>query len=159
MTILSSGPAPAAPGTYLLLLALPWALNLTVGRLGRVDLPAGWYVYVGSALGPGGLAGRLQRHMAGPRRYHWHIDYLAALNPPWTARFAISGQRQECRWVQTLHAAGASWPVRGFGSSDCRAGCAAHLLRLPHDLAQETPIRSGAGEVLAWTENIIEELA
>lgn len=158
MAILSAGPAPSAPGTYLLFLEACDGLNVAVGRLGQLDLQRGWYVYVGSALGSGGLASRLRRHMTGPRRFHWHIDYLTALNAPRAARFALADHRQECRWVQALHAAGATWPVPGFGSSDCRAGCGAHLLRLPLDLPCKNSRRSAADEAIAWTAKILEEL-
>lgn len=50
-------------GTYTLLIALADQTTHEVGRLGRVDLPAGHYAYTGSALGPGGFA-RVDRHRA-----------------------------------------------------------------------------------------------
>jgi len=52
----------AEPGTYALLLKLDKQERITVGRLGTFDFPAGYYLYVGSALGPGGLQARLARH-------------------------------------------------------------------------------------------------
>ena len=42
-------------GTYVLLLHLPDNEQLTIGKLGTFDFPAGWYAYVGSAFGPGGV--------------------------------------------------------------------------------------------------------
>ena len=45
------------------------------------------------------------------------------------------GARLECTWVKRLLALnGASAPAPGFGSSDCRNGCPAHLVRLPDGL-------------------------
>lgn len=57
--------AEAEPGTYALLLKLDKQERITVGKLGTFDLPAGYYLYVGSALGPGGLRARLTRHRRG----------------------------------------------------------------------------------------------
>jgi hypothetical protein len=42
----------------------------------------------------------------------------------------------ECVWVAALaRKPGVQAPFRGFGSSDCRAGCDAHLLHLPDTVA------------------------
>ncbi|HEX9029228.1 MAG TPA: DUF123 domain-containing protein, partial [Anaerolineales bacterium] len=54
---------PAAPGSYVLYLRLSQRLELGVGRLGRLSFPAGEYLYLGSAGGPGGLRARLGRHI------------------------------------------------------------------------------------------------
>ncbi len=125
-------PPAGAKGTYALFFRLEQSLALEVGRLGRVTLPAGWLVYVGSALGPGGLRVRLRRHLAAAKRPHWHIDALTQVHPPddWLA--LADGRRRECDWAQQL--AGhprASIPAPGFGSSDCRRGCPAHLIHFP----------------------------
>ena len=63
-------------GSYILLLYLPLNITLTVGRLGTFDFPAGWYAYVGSAFGAGGLVGRIKHHLQPLENPHWHIDYL-----------------------------------------------------------------------------------
>jgi len=39
----------------------------------------GWYVYVGSALGPGGLAAKVGRHLGGRKMCRWHTAYLRAV--------------------------------------------------------------------------------
>lgn len=123
---------PAEPGTYALLFELAQPLRASVGGLGMCDFPAGSLVYVGSALGPGGLRGRLTRHFGRPLRPHWHVDYLTALCPATGCVFVTSGLRLECRWVRALEARGAACAVPGFGSSDCPPPrCKAHLLRLP----------------------------
>jgi len=56
------------PGTYALVLRLARATTIHVGALGAVDFAPGWYVYVGSALGPGGLAARVNRHLSRSKR-------------------------------------------------------------------------------------------
>jgi len=98
-----------------------------VGALGELNLPSGWYLYLGSAFGPGGLAARLARHKRqADKRLHWHIDYVRAvmtLVEVWTG----SGDaRQECEWA----AAAAKLPQAGviarrLGASDC--SCPSHL--------------------------------
>ncbi len=123
------------PGSYVLVLDLPAGTVLDVGRLGRVVIEQGRYVYLGSALGPGGVAARLNRHLRPDKRRHWHIDYLAAVAPVVAAAGVYGPERRECAWSHTLRAlAGASAPIFGFGSSDCRSGCGAHLWRLPDGL-------------------------
>lgn len=126
---------PRAPGAYLLAIDLRAPVRLAVGRLGDRDLPAGRYAYVGSAHGPGGLHARVARHLNPARRQHWHIDRLTAIAPV-VAIWAIPSARpRECEWVHWLLAQpGSSAPIIGFGSSDCRAGCPAHLIRLSAEI-------------------------
>lgn len=127
-----SGPFPSQPGTYLLVFDVDQALEVAVGRLGVCQLPAGRWTYAGSALGPGGLAGRISRHFRQPARHHWHIDYLTSTCAPRGAVYTLGETRLECSWVQALRAEGAQALVASFGNGDCRtAGCPAHLLRLP----------------------------
>lgn len=123
-------------GTYALLVRLDRSQLIRVGRLGEFVFPAGWYVYVGSAHGPGGLAARLTRHRrraADGKRLRWHVDYLlerAHLVEVWSRDgrpSALSEQRLECEWARVLaDAPGAEIPIPRFGSSDCR--CPAHLI-------------------------------
>lgn len=121
---------PAHKGTYSLVLRLDQPARLTIGRLGVFDFPAGYYAYVGSAFGSGGLRGRLKHHLASARKLHWHIDYLrqrAAVLEVW---YLASETRHEHRWAGALCSmAGAVVPVPRFGASDCK--CAAHLVRFP----------------------------
>lgn len=117
---------PDQPGTYVLLLRLSELAAIEVGRLGHFEFPAGWYAYVGSARGPGGLATRLSRHRRSSKALHWHIDYLRAHAQPVTAWYAVGGRRRECAWAQALSGLpDASDPAPGFGSSDCH--CPTHL--------------------------------
>jgi Domain of unknown function DUF123 len=68
----------ARPGTYVLVLSSRSTDLIQIGRLGALQLQSGFYVYVGSALGPGGVRARLAHHLKLSRRPHWHIDYLRA---------------------------------------------------------------------------------
>ncbi len=121
-TVLNKG------GTYALLLRLDAPQAVIVGALGALAFPQGWYLYLGSARGPGGLQARLARHRRqGNKRFHWHIDYLRAvaqLTQVWTY---TSQARRECEWATSAAALpGATITAPRFGASDCR--CPAHLL-------------------------------
>jgi len=117
------------PGTYALMITLDRSRNICIGRRGRFCFPAGFYLYVGSALGPGGLEERLERHLRAEKRLHWHVDYLLhARGTRITQVWAMEGAtRRECDWARAaLQLPGADLVVPRFGSSDCR--CAAHLI-------------------------------
>ncbi len=117
---------PRRPGTYVLVLRRVEPARLDVGRLGRYDLPAGRYAYVGSARGPGGLAARVARHLRGGAARRWHIDHLRAGAEVTGVLLGID-VAAEHRWAGLLAAApGARTPVPRFGASDCR--CATHLV-------------------------------
>jgi len=125
----AAGNGPTGPGTYALLVALERASETVVGRLGRFRFPAGFYLYVGSALGPGGLAARVSRHLRADKRLHWHVDYVlhargARVVEVWMTNDAAP---RECDWARVaMRLTGASVVVPRFGASDCR--CAAHLI-------------------------------
>ncbi len=129
---------PVRPGSYALILELPQAVDLTVGRLGRFTFPAGVYLYLGSAHGPGGLRARLGRHLRGEGKPRWHIDVLRAVAGVRGYEFSVErgalAPPQECRWSQRLAALPGSKVIApGFGARDCRWGCAAHLIYRPRD--------------------------
>lgn len=125
---------PPVPGSYLLLLVLPAPLRLAVGHLGIFDFPAGDYFYAGSACGPGGLKARIAHHARLAPHPRWHLDWLrphARLVGGWAAcqPGSPSDIPLECRWSQWLAGLpGAAVPAPGFGASDCRCGCPAHLV-------------------------------
>ena len=126
---------PATTGSYVLLLTIDAPAVLDMPRLGKVQLDAGQYAYVGSAHGPGGLRARVGRHLRVDKPLHWHIDYLTAAIRVVHVVALASAARLECTWAKRLLALnGASVPVPGFGSSDCRNRCPAHLIRLPDGL-------------------------
>ena len=119
---------PSSPGLYVLILKLPEPATIVVGRLGSFFFPAGWYAYVGSARGPGGMRARIRRHIRLDKPLHWHIDHLRRCAKPETVWFSSEDGFNECGWADGLtKLGGSSIPVPGFGSSDC--GCRAHLIR------------------------------
>jgi Uri superfamily endonuclease len=118
---------PDRSGTYVLILRLPRPATVSVGRLGRFQFMAGWYAYVGSAQGPGGLAARVSRHLRSPKPLHWHVDYLRADAEPDQVWYAVGTRKRECAWAEALSGlSGASIPAPRFGASDCH--CPAHLI-------------------------------
>jgi Uri superfamily endonuclease len=122
-------------GVYCLVFRNP-ACMVTVGALGETVFSDGWHIYVGSALGSGGLA-RLERHIAlaekKDKRPKWHVDWLLA-GQDFVLKYAIFAPttlRLECLIATAFGDGG----VPGFGCSDC--GCSAHLLYRKTDPAQE----------------------
>jgi Uri superfamily endonuclease len=119
---------PGGPGCYALVLHLSTVRTLVVGALGAHELGPGWYVYCGSAQGPGGLRGRVGRHLRPSPVRRWHVDYLrqaARLVAVWL--WPGAPRAHECVLAARLAAlpCGAR-VVPGFGSSDCR--CPGHLI-------------------------------
>ena len=116
------------PGTYALVLRMDNSAEIEIGRLGAFEVPDGYYLYIGSALG--GLRQRLARYGSLPRRRHWHIDYLLARARVLRVWSFPSTDRLECVWARTAQRIpGARVPIRRFGSSDC--GCPSHLIHFP----------------------------
>ena len=114
------------PGTYALIMSASRERRVDIGKLGQLMVRPGFYVYVGSAFGPGGLRARVLRHCRKKKRRHWHIDYLGAVTRIEEVWYTCEEARRECRWAAVLaRMRGASVPMMGFGASDCR--CASHL--------------------------------
>jgi Uri superfamily endonuclease len=120
-------------GAYLLYLEVDRPLTLRVGMLGDSFLPAGRYIYVGSA--SGGIDQRVSRHrrLAAQKnaKTHWHIDSLL-VHPGvrLTGSKALKKSR-ECEISRKVASRrGTTVPVPDFGSTDCTAGCKAHLYRI-----------------------------
>lgn len=109
---------PKAPGSYLLCLLLEHDTRLLAGRL-ACQFQAGHYLYIGSALGPGGLRARLGRHISGAGKKHWHIDYLREYCRYQGACWTRASKSMESAWVPAIQALpGAMVPCEGFGASD-----------------------------------------
>jgi Uri superfamily endonuclease len=114
-------------GVYVLIQYLSATKRIGIGKLGVFEFTAGYYAYVGSAFGPGGLASRLKHHRRRCRRPHWHIDHLRR-HTRITQIWLGTERRLEHEWTAILRRMkGAGIPAPGFGSSDC--GCDAHLVR------------------------------
>jgi Uri superfamily endonuclease len=119
---------PSAPGTYVLAMTLARRTEIIIGALGLTAFEPGGYLYVGSALGPGGLATRLHRHLRSAENAHWHLDYFRLAARPAVVWLVEAEQRLECDWSRRLAGAvGLSPGPPRFGASDCR--CGTHLYR------------------------------
>ncbi len=123
------------PGTYCLILANP-AVTLAVGRLGPVAFRPGFHLYVGSALGPGGLL-RVERHRRlardRDRPPRWHVDRLL-LDPRFRLIATVTGEgsaRLECDLARAI----GGERVQDFGASDC--ACGSHLFFRPREPVDE----------------------
>lgn len=122
---------PTARGTYAIVLYVPRATCLQIGKLGAFDFPRGYYVYVGSARGAGGLRARVMRHWRNAKKLHWHIDYLRAVAKPLRVWYSTDPRANECALAdQILANGGARIPAPRFGASDC--ACATHLFYFAH---------------------------
>ncbi|MBK1701875.1 GIY-YIG nuclease family protein [Thiococcus pfennigii] len=120
----------ARPGTYVVVLEPRGRGVVPIGRLGELTLVAGTYLYVGSALGPGGVAARCRHHERLAARPHWHLDYLRPYCRILGCWVAHGRERREHVWARALGALPeAGWPLAGFGASDC--DCPAHLIWHP----------------------------
>jgi Uri superfamily endonuclease len=116
---------PTARGTYAILLYVSRATRLEIGKLGAFDFPRGYYVYVGSARGAGGLRARVTRHWRASKKLHWHIDSLRAAAKPLRVWCSTDARDDECVWSAMMQAQNARIIAPRFGASDC--ACAAHL--------------------------------
>jgi Uri superfamily endonuclease len=150
-------PIPSASGIYVVVLRSSSTRRVRVGALGTLALELGFYAYVGSAHGPGGLAARVEHHRRRARSPRWHVDYLrrhTAFHEVW---FAQEPREREHAWATALkRIPHASVPMPGFGCSDCE--CRSHLFRfarkpspsafrrrLDASMASGTPERGAAG--------------
>jgi len=118
---------PPGKGAYLLVLTITTPFELAIKTLADHRIEAGFYIYCGSARGPGGIKARLKRHFARDKRQHWHIDHLSSKATDLRALAIFEGD--ECELASILiRSDGFCVPVKGFGASDC-SHCQSHLLR------------------------------
>ncbi len=119
---------PDDKGTYVLVMHVPELKRIEIGRLGTFDIRPGFYAYVGSAFGAGGLRARLGHHIESVATPHWHIDYLMAIATPIEVWHAASDRKLERDWVGLLESDPRfSCPIPRFGSSDYHRSRTSHL--------------------------------
>ena len=132
------------PGTYALILRAVHPASVMVGKAGQMEVRPGIYIYTGSAFGPGGLRVRLARHLRKPLKFHWHIDYLGQATVPLETWVVSGGENHEHAWARALiQLPYTSFPMPGFGASDCR--CPAHLIYLPEPPQPKTLLEQLSG--------------
>jgi len=113
-------------GTYIIVTEAKHAFSCQVGKLGKLTGQAGFYFYVGSALGSGGIKARVNHHLKISHRPRWHFDYLRPFVVPRRIWFCCSPNHYEHHWAAVLAALpGAELPLIKFGATDCQ--CATHL--------------------------------
>jgi sugar fermentation stimulation protein A len=116
-------------GSYLLILKLKRSSTLEFGRKeNRQFFPAGYYVYVGSAMK--NLTQRLERHRRLRKNKFWHIDYLRETSEFIAALPVRSSEDLECPIAERMCTIG-GWAIHGFGASDCH--CPSHLFGMEDD--------------------------
>jgi len=114
------------PGTYAIVLEPNGERSIKIGKLGMLRVQAGYYIYVGSAFGPGGLSARIAHHKRQSQRPRWHIDYLRTTTKICEVWYTHDPGPREHQWAESLAGIkGVTAPFPGFGSSDCN--CLAHL--------------------------------
>lgn len=113
-------------GSYAILFILNSAQTLQIGKLGKYLFPKGYYIYVGSALGSGGLKSRIRHHLKVSPNPHWHVDYFRRKAVPLEVWVSEQTRKQEHDWAFALNQLkDTNFPAPGFGSSDCN--CPTHL--------------------------------
>ena len=121
-------------GTYLLFLYI--SEEIPIDRRGeRIDLEKGFYFYIGSAFGAGGLSSRLHRHIRKQKKKHWHIDQITMHEASEIVGIAVSiNQKKECEFNQFLSSFEYFVPIYGIGNSDCQKNCESHFLKVEIDI-------------------------
>ncbi|MFH1490573.1 MAG: GIY-YIG nuclease family protein [Pseudomonadota bacterium] len=79
---------------------------------------AGYYAYVGSAHGPGGLKSRIHRHLIEEKKSVWHIDYLRKEAAPIEVWVSGHEKKPESVWADALLLMKGAHPVENFGNTD-----------------------------------------
>ncbi len=115
--------AEADSGCYLLIVHLQKKETITIGALGSINFPPGYYVYVGSAKKH--LSKRTARHLRKRKTLRWHIDYLIQAGDSVKALPIYNGEDLECPIARELSQYRTQLIPR-FGSSDCT--CNSHLI-------------------------------
>lgn len=115
----------AAPGSYAIILRNHADKTIRVGRRLQLDIQPGFYLYVGSAFGPGGLRARVGRHAGTVKKHRWHIDFIREQMQFQCAWYSYAPFNQEHLWAARLTALPNFTPLAGIGCSDCN--CATHL--------------------------------
>ena len=118
-------------GSYILVIKIPEKSEISIGALGKVIFKAGFYLYIGSAMGGYGsntLENRVKRHIStsNNKTTHWHIDYLLNYEKSRITKLFLipSISRLECIIAKELMDFSDDI-IEDFGSADCM--CNSHL--------------------------------
>jgi Uri superfamily endonuclease len=110
---------PSCPGSYVLILQSFRRRCVKIGRLGDLAQQPGFYLYIGSALGPGGVAARVAHHQRLTKKPRWHLDHLRPGVEPVEVWYCCDTRPREQLWTHVINTlSGATVPLAGFGASD-----------------------------------------
>ena len=124
----SSYDIPTDKGAYVLILNLGRTIQLSIGKLGSHQFAAGYYLYIGSAQGAGGLSARVGCHLERNECPHWHIDYLLKHANVLEVWAGIGPRKQEKEWAKLLRGLPGLRPtVPRFGASEYHRSHVTHL--------------------------------
>jgi sugar fermentation stimulation protein A len=118
-------------GSYIVVLHCAQDRRITVGDLGPIRFPKGFYCYVGSA--PESLSKRVARHQHKRKRLFSHIDHLREAATV-TAVLPVRASRDLACSIADALQAFADRSIPGFGSADC--SCSSHLFGMAEDPLQ-----------------------
>jgi Uri superfamily endonuclease len=134
-------------GTYLIFCKNKEPKTIQIGKLGMIPFEAGYYCYVGSAMGDFKsstcLENRVKRHLKSafqstkdcteeikiPPKKHWHIDYLLSQPEIQIVKIFLipSSEKIECETAQWISEFAVGC-ISKFGCSDCT--CESHLFHI-----------------------------
>lgn len=124
----------SSAGSYCLELYSKQPVNIQIGKHVNFSGKKGYYYYIGSAFGPGGLRSRIAHHCRPSARPHWHIDYIKSVIPIVAVAYTYEAVKKEHQWADILFESKDLTVLPGIGASDCR--CDSHFFFSPH--RQET---------------------
>ncbi len=127
-----------ASGTYVIFIDVSKEILLKIGSLGEMKFSKGYYIYIGSAFGPGGLVKRVERHLRNEKKLFWHIDYLLNSSSAKIIAVAWIADRQKLECIISQEIDKSSPLVKSllhFGSSDCK--CTSHLKQIKTKLRRD----------------------
>lgn len=136
------------PGTYALILRSPTNAAAQVGRWGRLELKQGYYIYVGSAFGPGGVRARVSRHVRRHKPRRWHLDYVREFLRPMSVWYTHDPRRLEHSWARLFSNMTGLSSIQGFGCSDCN--CHSHLFYTRQEPDLHRFSNATDGDVRTW---------
>ena len=117
------------PGSYVVILRNRQHVRVEIGRLRTLKIDPGYFIYVGSAFGPGGVRARVLRHSRKAKALHWHVDYLREKTGFDSAWYSHDPRKLEHAWAEVFSRLPGYSAIEGFGCSDCR--CHSHLFFNP----------------------------
>jgi Uri superfamily endonuclease len=121
--------------------------------LGTFDFPAGYYAYVGTAFGGGGVRLRTGRHLSPHSVKRWNIDWLTPVCTPVAVWWTHVRRHVEFDWADALaRMPGASFPAARFGAAD-NDSAQAHLVRFPVQ-PSASAFRRRASRLVPWQARV-----